>query len=231
MSLAPIQDVLVWMGDRSRRRLFATAITEVEVRTGIANLPVDARRQGLADAAERMLGKMFAGRVLPFDGSAARAYAEIASASHRAGHPISQSDCQIAAVARSKGMAVATRNVRDFSVAGVELIDPWANVCGSRQSVSTDARQDDAGRVHRQVTGVGVKGTLGRAVTLHRPLPPARRADADRRRSGRWLVLLQARCAEGHWRRRPGRCREARLLRVGVQGQACEPRREGNSGP
>ena len=138
MSLAPIQDVLVWMDDRSTRRLFATAITEVEFRTGIANLPVGARGQGLADATERMLGRTFAGRVLPFDGSAARAYAEIASASRRAGRPISQSDCQIAAIAHSQGMAVAMRNVRGFS----------GNGRGSHRSVGVCMREP-AERMHR----------------------------------------------------------------------------------
>ncbi len=128
MCPAPGQDVLVWMDERSTRQLFVTAITDAEVRTGIANLPMGARRQGLADSAERMLGKMFAGRVLPFDGSAARAYAEIASASRRAGRPISQSDCQIAAIAHSQGMAVAMRNVRDFSGNGRGSHRPWACV-------------------------------------------------------------------------------------------------------
>ena len=92
-----------------------------------ARLPAGARRRGLADAAERTLGGLFAGRVLPFDSGAARAYADIAAASRDAGHPISQSDCQIAGIARSRGMAMATRNVRDFSDTGVEVIDPWAS--------------------------------------------------------------------------------------------------------
>ena len=122
----PSTQVLVWMDDLPTRELFVTAITEAEVRTGIAFLPEGARRRGLANAAERMLGGLFAGRVLPFDSSTARAYADIAAASRAAGRPISQSDCQIAAIARSRSMAVATRNVRDFSNTGVEVIDPWA---------------------------------------------------------------------------------------------------------
>ena len=122
----PSAEVLVWMDDLPTSELFVTAITEAEVRTGIAFLPEGARRRGLAYAAERTLGDLFAGRVLPFDSGAARAYADIAAASRAAGRPISQSDCQIAATARSRGMAVATRNVRDFSNAGVEVIDPWA---------------------------------------------------------------------------------------------------------
>ena len=126
MRAAPSAKVLAWMDEQPPRELFVTAVTEAEVRTGIAILPAGARHRGLADAAERTLGGLFVGRVLPFDSSAARAYAEIAAASRAAGRPISQSDCQISAIARSRGMAVATRNVRDFSETGVELIDPWA---------------------------------------------------------------------------------------------------------
>ena len=125
MRAAPSAGVLAWMDERPSRELFITAVTEAEVRTGIAILPAGARRRGLADAAERTLEVLFAGRVLPFDRRAARAYADIAAASRAAGHPISQSDCQIAAIALSRGMAVATRNVRDFSETGVEVIDPW----------------------------------------------------------------------------------------------------------
>ena len=127
MRATPSAEVLVWMDELPPRELFVTAVTEAEVRTGIAILPAGARRSGLADAAERTLGGLFAGRVLPFDSNAARAYADIAAASRAAGHPISQSACQIAGIARSRGMAVATRNVRDFSDTGVEVIDPWAS--------------------------------------------------------------------------------------------------------
>ena len=123
----PNAEVLVWMDDLPTRELFVAAITEAEIRTGIAFLPEGARRRGLANAAERTLGGLFAGRVLPFDSDAARAYADIAAANCAAGRPISQSDCQIAAIARSRGMAVATRNVRDFSETGINAIDPWAS--------------------------------------------------------------------------------------------------------
>ena len=127
MRAAPSAAVLAWMDELPPRRLFVTAVTEAEVRTGIAILPEGARRRGLADAAERALGVLFAGRVLPFDSDAARAYADIAVASRAAGRPISEADCQIAAIARCRGMAVATRNARDFSETGVEVIDPWAS--------------------------------------------------------------------------------------------------------
>ena len=125
MSAEPSAEVLAWMDDRSARELFVTAVTEAEVRTGIAVLPEGRRRRGLAEACERALGSLFAGPVLSFDGGAARACAEIASARRVLGRPVSQAYCQIAAIARSCGMAVATRNVRDFEDMGIEILDPW----------------------------------------------------------------------------------------------------------
>ena len=124
MQTEPSSQVLVWLDDRPTRELFVTAVTEAEVRTGIAFLPEGARRRGLAEAAERAFGGLFAGRVLPFDGAAARVYAEIAAARRAAGRPLCQTDGQIAAIARSRGMTVATRNVRGFSETGIEVIDP-----------------------------------------------------------------------------------------------------------
>lgn len=125
MRAVPSPPVLAWMDGLPRRELFVTAVTEAEIRTGIAILPQGARRRGLADAAEQALGGLFEGRILPFDSDAAHAYADIAAACRGVGRPISQPDCQIAAIARSRGMAVATRNVRDYSDTGVEVIDPW----------------------------------------------------------------------------------------------------------
>ena len=125
---APHAGVLGWLDDRPTRELFVTAVTEAEVRTGIAFLPEGKRRRGIAEAADRAFQGLFAGRVLSFDSAAARAYAEIAAVRRAAGRPISQSDGQIAAISRSRGMALATRNIRDFTDMGIELIDPWGNV-------------------------------------------------------------------------------------------------------
>ncbi|NDE47141.1 MAG: VapC toxin family PIN domain ribonuclease, partial [Betaproteobacteria bacterium] len=49
----------------------------------------------------------------------------IAAERRAAGRPISQFDCQIAAIARTHEATMATRNTSDFEGCGVELIDPW----------------------------------------------------------------------------------------------------------
>ena len=121
----PRADVLAWLDGQPARALFVTAVTEAEVLTGIAFLPEGRRKRILANAAKRTFDRLMGGRVLPFDSAAAHAYAEIAAARRAAGRPISQSDGQIAAIARTHSMAIATRNVRDFEDMGIDLINPW----------------------------------------------------------------------------------------------------------
>lgn len=126
MRPAPASDVLEWLDKQSVTGLFTTAITEAELRFGLARMDAGRRRDGLAAALDRALETLFRGRVLPFDRDAARAYSEIAVHRFAIGRPISQLDCQIAAIARARGGAVATRNVTDFADTGVEIIDPWS---------------------------------------------------------------------------------------------------------
>lgn len=57
-----------------------------------------------------------------------RAYGNIAAVRRSAGRPVAPMDCQMAAIAACRGMAVATRNVRDFEDMGIEIVDPWAAV-------------------------------------------------------------------------------------------------------
>ena len=128
MRPAPAPAVTAWVAQWDAENLFLTAVSEAELRYGIAILPVGRRRNSLEASMTRWLNLGFAERILPFDSAAARAYAEIAAVRRSAGRPISEADCQIAAIARSQGMAVATRNIRDFSETGVEAIDPWAGV-------------------------------------------------------------------------------------------------------
>lgn len=126
MRPAPEPALKSWVADRAASSMFLTSVCEAELRFGLATMPSGRRRDGLAANFEWMLRAGFANRVLPFDSAAARAYAEIASGRRAAGHSISQFDGQIAAIARARGMALATRNVGDFRNIGLVLVNPWA---------------------------------------------------------------------------------------------------------
>jgi predicted nucleic acid-binding protein len=65
-------------------------------------------------------------RSYSYDEQAARALATIMAARRRTGREVSKPvDAVIAAVAASRGMALATRSTSDFADMGVELINPW----------------------------------------------------------------------------------------------------------
>ena len=127
MRPSPNPTVEQWVATRPAARLFFSAVGEAELRYGVAIMAAGRRQAALASAIEAMLREDFAGRVLPFDSDAARAYAEIAASRRAAGRPVAQADSQIAAIARSRGMALATRNVRDFGDMGIDILDPWAD--------------------------------------------------------------------------------------------------------
>jgi toxin FitB len=122
---SPEPRVEAWLAARDGLDIYLTAISEAELRYGVAIMENGRRRDGLADAIDRILRDDMAGRVLAFDSAAAEAYATIAASRRAAGRPIAQADCQIAAIARARGATVATRNTADFEGCGVDLINPW----------------------------------------------------------------------------------------------------------
>ncbi len=126
MRLTPEPAVVAWFSGQDSAELYLTAVSEAEFRAGAAILPAGQRRDLLAAEIDAAIGEDFAGRVLPFDSAAARAYAAVAATRRSAGRPILDADCQIAAIARSRDAAVATRNIGDFAHCGIAVIDPWA---------------------------------------------------------------------------------------------------------
>ena len=113
------------MSTQPAASMFTSAITEAELRYGLALLPESRRRKLLVAQVEAMLREDFAGRILPFDRPAASAYGRIGAARRAAGRPISQMGAQMAAIAASRGAALATRNTADFADCGIDVIDPW----------------------------------------------------------------------------------------------------------
>lgn len=97
MKGAPAEGVVEWVASQPASRLFTTAVTQGEILYGIGLLPKGKRRNRIAIAVTR----------------------------RRKGRPMSQFDAQIAAIARSTGAAVATRNVVDFEDCGIDLVNPW----------------------------------------------------------------------------------------------------------
>jgi predicted nucleic acid-binding protein len=121
----PSETVLQWLAAQEPTAVYITTITEAEMLYGVEALPAGRRKARLAKAIAELFAEEFRGRILSFDEDAARVFAKIVAGREAAGQPISQFDAMIAAVARSRGAAVSTRNVGDFRDCGVRVIDPW----------------------------------------------------------------------------------------------------------
>jgi len=125
MRLTPEPAVMAWFSRQDSGDLYLTAVSEAELREGAAVLPAGRHRNRLTAEVDAVVREDFAGRVLPFDSAAARADVAIAASRCSVGRPILEADCQIAAIARARDAAVATRNVADFERCGIAVIDPW----------------------------------------------------------------------------------------------------------
>lgn len=103
-----------------------TSVTLAELLSGIRRLPAGQRKDQLAMRIEVALKPYRNSRsVLPFDEDAAERYADVLVTREAVGAPIHTADAQTAAICLAYGATCATRNVKDFSHTGVELIDPW----------------------------------------------------------------------------------------------------------
>ena len=114
-----------WFEGFSPADFWVTSVTKAEMLYGVECLPEGRKR----DALRLLVGEFFHSTLrndlLGFGDKEAQEYASLAASRRRIGRPISQFDAQIAAIARSNGMAIATRNVRDFEECGLEIINPW----------------------------------------------------------------------------------------------------------
>ncbi|MDR9389297.1 MAG: type II toxin-antitoxin system VapC family toxin [Wenzhouxiangella sp.] len=126
MRSAPHASVVAWLDAQPVDQLWISAVTHAEIELGIALLPEGRRQQDLRRRAQAVFEEDFLDRCLPFDDVAARHYGRIVASRMRAGHPISVEDAQIASVALSHGLTLATRNVKDFAgIDSLAIINPW----------------------------------------------------------------------------------------------------------
>ncbi len=121
----PDQNVKSWMSLQPILSVFTTTVTQAEILYGVELLPDGKRKNKLKTAVQTLFSERFKGRILPFDIEAAVEYAEIASSRRASGIPVSQFDAQIAAITRTRGARLVTRNSDDFRDCGIEVINPW----------------------------------------------------------------------------------------------------------
>jgi hypothetical protein len=121
----PDLTVMQWAASLTTLDLFTTTLTEAEMLIGVEIMPMGKRRSALTGELVRLFGQDFLGRILSFDSTAARALSTMRLRRNRAGTPIVDADAMIAAIARAHGAVVATRDVKDFAVFDIDIVNPW----------------------------------------------------------------------------------------------------------
>jgi len=121
----PAKAVVSWTLRHDPNSIYLTAVSEAEMRFGVADMKPGKRKNALQASLERWLEKGFGDRVAPFDSGAAKAYAQIATKCRRLGRPIDEADCQIAAICQSQRLILVTGNDRHFKDTGIIVVNPW----------------------------------------------------------------------------------------------------------
>ncbi|MFU0504262.1 type II toxin-antitoxin system VapC family toxin [Pseudaminobacter sp. NGMCC 1.201702] len=121
----PSPSVVAWLDAHGRDDYWITAISRAELLLGMLLLPEGKQQQALGDLIEGFFRLTIRNEVLPFGKDEADIFAELVALRRRRGRPIGEFDAQIAAIARSHGFAVVTRNVGDFEHCGIDVINPW----------------------------------------------------------------------------------------------------------
>jgi hypothetical protein len=118
----PDENVVRWFSQRPVSTLHLSVLTLGEIRKGVEALAESNRRLLLLDWLETELPAFFAGRILPVDLSVADRWSRILA---QAGRPLPAIDSLLVATAAQHGMALVSRNLRDVTGHGVQVIDPW----------------------------------------------------------------------------------------------------------
>lgn len=118
----PKAKVIEWLSAREED-LVIDSIVLGEIFFGVLSLPRGRKRAQLEawfNSLERTI------ECLPWDAAVSRRWARLVSELKCRGQAIPLFDGMIAATALEHNLTVATRNTRDFQVAGVKVFDPFA---------------------------------------------------------------------------------------------------------
>ncbi|MFO1118463.1 MAG: type II toxin-antitoxin system VapC family toxin [Beijerinckiaceae bacterium] len=114
--------VLEWLRSAADSGLAICAATIGEIQAGVEKTrPHDSKRAGQIDLWLSTIVQNYV--VLPHDAEAFRAWGRIMHGKS----PTLAMDAMIASVALTRGLVVATRNVKDFAGFGVKTVDPFSH--------------------------------------------------------------------------------------------------------
>lgn len=121
----PDARVATFLANAGQSRVFLSVLTIGEICKGIAELPASQKRTGLQDWLDIEVRSWFAGRILPVTEAIAERWGNLAAAAKQKGMTLAVVDGVIAATALHHDLTIVTRNVKDFTGLGADVVNPW----------------------------------------------------------------------------------------------------------
>jgi toxin FitB len=121
----PNPRVRAFVAAQALEELFVSSVTLAEIRFGIETVRDPIRRAELNDWLTHKVRPMFEQRVLEVSEDVMFKWRLLVEDGRKTGHTFSQPDLFIAATALHHGLTVVTRDVNDFKLARVPLLNPW----------------------------------------------------------------------------------------------------------
>ena len=121
----PDARVKTWVDAQNEDALHLSVLTLGEIRKGTTLLPAGNKRDRLERWLETELPARFTTRLLPINGEIAELWGAMAGQAQLKGITLAIIDGLMAATAKHHDLTVVTRNVRDFSVWGLSVVNPW----------------------------------------------------------------------------------------------------------
>jgi predicted nucleic acid-binding protein len=114
-----------WLEAADPDSLYVSVLTIGEIRFGVELLPPSKRRTQLEQWLNRDLPKGVEDRILQVDQSISDRWGLLRAQAQMKGRPLSVIDAPLAATALQHNLTLVSRNVNDFSVVGLAIVNPW----------------------------------------------------------------------------------------------------------
>jgi Predicted nucleic acid-binding protein, contains PIN domain len=118
----PEPRVLQWFERVDDQQLYLSVLTIGEIRRGIARLTDPLQQSQLTVWLEGTLFPWLGSHLLPVNLAVAERWGHLCGA---AGRPLPAIDSLLAATALDRGLTLVTRNLSDFDLPGIRILNPW----------------------------------------------------------------------------------------------------------
>ncbi len=120
----PKKSVLDWFDAVEEHCLYISVLTIGELRYGISLLPDDRKKKDL-ETWLSSIEESYAELIIPVEAEVAKEWGDMRASAQVKGHKISVVDGLLAATSSIYKLTLVTRNEKDFTATGIEVINPW----------------------------------------------------------------------------------------------------------